>query len=97
MRNDTKQFLYEKGLYPAEERNKKSLEELCDLIKKFEEDLNEERQWSEEHYLKTGKYDETKSEILRESIKYLAFITKRKVKAFQSNYGKDRYGPIPVR
>ncbi len=95
MGNDTIQFLRDHNMYPAEERNSKTLDELLAKEKEFRDELNKETYYAENLFSERGIWNPEKIDILREAINYLAAEIKIKRRYFRSAYGKNRFGPIP--
>lgn len=93
MKKETAAFLKALNLYPKEEREKRSLDELINQVSVFQISLEEENKKAEERYTSEGIWDDSRIEILREAVNYLSAGIKYKNRAFQLSYGKSRFGP----
>ena len=91
----TKQYLTERSLYPACERDKTPLEELITLSNKIKLEKDAEYERVIKEYDMTGVYAEDKLNTLKEVLDYLHYGIKRRYRDDTRNCSTKIFGPTP--
>lgn len=93
---ETRRILSARGAYPAEDRNKLSIDELIDMKNYFEYVISLADEEAEEIYSETYVYDDSKKRKYQDALSVILKTLKAKERLQRRNFGKNFFGPIPT-